>query len=175
MTAHRRIATLALLALALACSSDPTANLNPNTQIKPDPLAVGSWDLDRVRPQASSVLPFACETSADRNSWPCISGAITDTIMAGIVLLDGNGTYGVAINHRVKLAGSSVVIDRVTDEQGLENAGGVRTGTWGRSASRIVLYPISTSAGTRNGELSDTSFVHGLTRMTINGAQFILR
>jgi hypothetical protein len=168
----RRLALIPCVALAAACGG---SSLDGAKQTPPDQRAVGSWDLVRARAEASSVLPFACETATDKTSWPCIAGAITDTIMAGIVLLDGNGAYGVAINHRVKLAGSSVVTDRVIDEQGLENAGGGRTGVWVRSGNRIVLYPPGTGTSPRNADLSDTSFVHGLTAMTLGGARFLFR
>lgn len=168
-----RISTILILAAVAACS-DARPPITGN-QIKPDPLAVGSWDLDRARLDANSTLPFVCEKAADRNSWPCINGAVADTIMSGIVLLDVTGTYAVAITHRVVLTGTTQAITRVVDENNIENESGARGGTWGRSAMRIVLYPQSITSPTRMGDLSDTSFVHGLTTMRIGGARFILR
>ena len=168
-------AALTIAALAgLGACSDATPPVTGN-QIKPDPLAVGSWDLDRARADVNSTLPFACEKAADRNSWPCISGAVVDTIMSGVVLLDAQGAYAVAITHRVVLNGTTQVVTRIVDENNIENESGARTGAWGRSAMRIVLYPQSITSPSKYGDLSDTSFVHGLTRMSVVGASFILR
>jgi hypothetical protein len=168
-------AALAICTLAgLGACSDATPPINGN-QIKPDPLAVGSWDLDRARADLNSTLPFACEKAADKTSWPCIPNAVVDTIMSGIVLLDAQGTYGVVITHRVILNGTTQVITRVLDENNFENESGTRTGTWGRSAMRIVLYPQSITTPSKYGDLTDTSFVHGQTRMSVAGASFILR
>jgi hypothetical protein len=169
------LALIVTLAVCTSCNSSPLDGLDPDTQIKADPLAVGSWDMVTARAAASTTLPFACNTAQDKTSWPCIPNAVVDTIMSGIVLLDANGVYGVAIVHRVQPNGSTQVIVRVTDESGVDNSAGIRTGTWGRSAMRIVLYPYAISSPTKYGDLADTSFVHGMTTMSINGAKFMLR
>jgi hypothetical protein len=162
-------------ATAVACGGSALDGIDPGSTIKPDPLAVGTWDLVRARSDTGSTLPFACETAQDRTSWPCIGSAITDTIMAGVVVLDSPGLYGVAITHRVRLAGTTQVIDRIVDESNIENASGARTGSWGRSGMRIVFYPAAVASTTRYGDLTDTSFVHGLTAFSIGGARFVLR
>jgi hypothetical protein len=168
-------AVVAIGALAtLSACSDATPPVTGN-QIKPDPLAVGSWDLDRARADANSTLPFACEKAADKTSWPCIAGATADTIMAGLVLLSAQGAYAVQITHRVMLNGTTQVITRVVDESNIDNSEGSRMGTWGRSAMRIVLYPASITSPSKAGDLSDTLFVHGMTTMSIGGARFLLR
>jgi hypothetical protein len=168
-------AAFAIGALAgLGACSDATPPITGN-QIKPDPLAVGSWDLERARPDPASTLPFACETAQDKSSWPCIAGATVDTIMAGIVLLDAQGAYAVQITHRVMLNGTTQVITRSVDEANIDNSVGNRTGAWGRTGMRIVLYPSSITSPSKSGDLSDTLFVHGMTSMSIGGARFILR
>ena len=175
-TQPRPAALILALVIAAACGGGGSiAGVTDSNQIKPDPLAIGSWDLDRPRADPATSLPFACETAQDKASWPCIPGAAVDTVVSGLVLLDGLGAYAVAISHRVILQGTTQVISRVNDEANLENSAASRGGTWGRSALRIVLYPFSIASPTRNADLSDTSFVHGLTTMSITGARFRLR